>query len=186
MKGRKIIAVLGLPGSGKSEVIKFLMKKCGWPKVYFGEPTFEELERLKLPVTEKNERMVRENLRKKYGVGYYGEQAIKKIGTIKGRKNIMLESFYTWAEYLMFKKKFKSDFITIAIYASPKTRYARLARRKKRPLAENEARSRDHTQIENLLQGGPIAMADHTIINENSKASLARQIDKIIKKLAKA
>ena len=98
----------------------------------------------------------------------------------------MLESFYTWAEYLMFKKKFKSDFITIAIYASPKTRYARLARRKKRPLAENEARSRDHTQIENLLQGGPIAMADHTIINENSKASLARQIDKIIKKLAKA
>jgi len=64
MKGRKIIAVLGLPGSGKSEVINFLMKKYGWPKVYFGEPTFEELERLNLPITEKNERMARESLRK--------------------------------------------------------------------------------------------------------------------------
>jgi len=180
MKGRKIIAVLGLPGSGKSEVINFLMKKYGWPKVYFGEPTFEELERLNLPITEKNERMARESLRKKYGVGYYGEQAIKKIAKIKGRKNVVLESFYTWAEYLMFKKKFKSYFIAIAIYASPKIRYARLAGRKKRPLAEKEAQGRDYAQIENLFQGGPIAMADYTILNEGSRGELHEKVDSII------
>jgi dephospho-CoA kinase len=185
MKSRKVIAILGLPGSGKSEVINFIIEKYGWPKIYCGEPTFDELRRLKLPFTEKNERMVREGLRKKFGARYYGEQVIKKIKKISGDKNIVLESFYTWDEYLLFKDKFKNNFVTLAVHASSETRYGRLKNRKERALTEKEARGRDHAQIENLKQGGPISMADHMVVNEGTKNDLRKNLGKIINKLKK-
>jgi dephospho-CoA kinase len=185
MQSRKIIAILGLPGSGKSEMINYLIEKYGWPKIYFGEPTFDELRRLKLPFTEKNERMAREGLRKKFGSRYYGEQVIRKIKKIKGSRNIILESFYTWDEYLLFTEKFKTNFITLAVHASPKIRYERLRDRKERPLTKKDAQGRDYAQIENLKQGGPIAVADYMIVNESTKEELRKNVDNIVKKLKK-
>jgi dephospho-CoA kinase len=182
---RKIIAILGLPGSGKTEVINYLIKKHDWLKVYMGAPTFNELRRLDLPFTEKNERMAREGLRKKYGVLVYAQRIAKKIDSIKDSKIIIVESLYSWEEYLLFKEKFKNNFITLTVHASPKIRYARLQKRKQRPLRENEAQSRDYAQIENLKQGGPIAMADFMIVNEGAKEELKRSVDKIVKKLKK-
>lgn len=180
---RKIIAILGLPGSGKSKVINYLVEKYGWPKVYMGEPTFDELRRLGLPFTEKNERMAREGLRKKYGKLYYAREIIKKIKKIKSNGNVIVESLYMWEEYLEFKKVFGKKFKAIAVYASPEVRYKRLKSRKIRPLSKKDAQGRDYSQIEFHKQGGPIAMADYTIINENSKTNLTEQVDKIIKNI---
>jgi len=182
---RRIIAILGLPGSGKTEAINYLMEKYGWPKVYFGDVTFDELKKRGLKINEKNERAVREDIRKKFGFSYYPEQMIKKITGIKNAKVVLVESLYAWQEFLILKNKFKDDLETIAVYAKPEIRYGRLGKRKKRPLGRKEAQGRDYAQIENLFQGGPIALADHTIINESSKANLIKQINKIIKKIIK-
>ncbi|MCK4553869.1 AAA family ATPase [Candidatus Parcubacteria bacterium] len=178
---QKIIAILGLPGSGKTEVINYLIKKLGLPKVYFGDVTFDELKKRNLEINEKNERMVREDLRKTYGRLYYAEQIIQKIENIKKDANILVESLYDWDEYKLFKEKFADNFMTIAIYSSPETRYKRLSQRSVRPLTLKEAQSRDYAQIENLFQAGPIAMANWTVINENGLEELHQQIDKIIK-----
>ncbi|MFA4817163.1 MAG: AAA family ATPase [Parcubacteria group bacterium] len=180
MMNRKVIAILGLPGSGKSEVINYLIKKYGWPKVYFGDVTFDELKKRGLEINEKNERMVREDIRKKFGFDYYPKQVIKKIIKIKNAKIVLVESLYAWQEFLLLKNKFKDDLITIAVYAKPEVRYGRLGKRKKRPLSRKEAQSRDYAQIENLFQGGPIAMADYVIVNEGTKDNLKNNIEKII------
>jgi dephospho-CoA kinase len=179
MKKRKIVAIVGLPGAGKSEVIKFIVKKYGWPEVYFGEVTFEEMKKRGLAINEKNERLVREDLRKKYGRTYYAEKVVEKIKALPGDGNVLVESLYMWEEYLKLKEKFGQDLVTIAVYAGPKTRYARLAKRRERPLSPEEAQSRDHAQIENLSQGGPIAMADYMIVNESTKKELYLKINKI-------
>ena len=68
----------------------------------------------------------------------------------------------------------------VAIWASPKTRYTRLANRKSRSLTETEAASRDAAEIENTNKGGPIAMADFTIINESSLENLKKEVRRII------
>jgi len=182
---RKIIAILGLPGSGKTEVINYLIKKYGWPKVYFGDVTFDELKKRGLEINEKNERMAREDIRKRFGFGYYPKQVIKKILKIKNAKVVLVESLYAWQEFLILKNKFKNNLITIAVYASPAVRYRRLKSRKIRPLNQKESQSRDYSQIENLFQGGPIAMADHTIINEGDKKSLINNLEKIINNIIK-
>jgi dephospho-CoA kinase len=178
---KKIIAILGLPGSGKTEVINYLMKKYNWPKVYFGDVTFDEMKKQGLEINEKNERMAREGLREKYGRLYYAGQVIKKIEEIKESTNILVESLYDWSEYLLFKEKFGDAFITISVYASPKIRYERLSVRKVRPLTPEEAKSRDYAQIENIFQAGPIAMGEYTLDNTKTFDYLYKQIDEIIK-----
>jgi dephospho-CoA kinase len=184
MGTKKIIAVVGLPGSGKTEVIEYLIQKYSWPKVYFGEVTFDEIKRRGLEVNEANERVVREGLRAEFGRQHYASKVIEKIHNLEDSPIILVESLYDWAEYLLFKDNFKNDFFTVAVYASPKTRYRRLSTRTIRPLTEAEAMSRDHSQIENIFQAGPIAMADYTIINEGEGlAVLYGKIDEVIEKL---
>jgi len=185
MLKRRIVAIVGLPGSGKTEAINYLIKKSAWPKIYLGNATFEELEKRGLPVNEKNERMIRESLRKKYGMACYALWAIKKIEELGESQNILIESLYSWDEYLEFKKVFKEEFLVVAVYASPKTRYARLGKRPIRPLTPKEAQSRDFAQIGNLAQAGPIAIADYTIINEGGRSGLSKNLNMLINVLKK-
>ncbi|MCX6765543.1 MAG: AAA family ATPase [Candidatus Moranbacteria bacterium] len=182
---RKIIAILGLPGAGKTEVINYLIKKYNWPKVYFGDVTFDEVKRRGLEINEKNERTVREDLRAKYGRLHYASQVIKKIEALPSDTNVLVESLYDWREYLFFKEKFGKEFMTIATYASPETRYERLSKRPERPLTPEVAQSRDYAQIENLFQAGPIAMANYTINNEGTFEELYSQVDEIIENINK-
>jgi len=56
----KIIAVVGMCGSGKSEAVKFFVDK-GFKRVYFGEVVMNEMKTLELEVNEANERATREN-----------------------------------------------------------------------------------------------------------------------------
>lgn len=182
---KKIIAIIGLPGSGKSSAMAYLIKKLKCPKVYFGDVTFDEIKKRGLEINENNERMVRENLRNKFGLLYYTKQVIKKINLIKNANIILVESLYSWEEYLYFKNKFNDDFITIAIYASPKVRYKRLSKRPVRPLTTEEAQSRDYVQITNITQAGPIAMANYTADNNGNLQKLYTQIDKVIKEALK-
>jgi dephospho-CoA kinase len=46
-----------------------------------------------------------------------------------------------------------------------------------------EAASRDRAEIEKLNKGGPIVMADFTIINESSLENLSKETERIISKL---
>jgi len=72
-----------------------------------------------------------------------------------------------------------------AVWASPRTRHARLTGRRERGLTQEEAVSRDKEEIENINKGGPIAMADFTILNESSLDDLKNETMKIISRLGK-
>jgi len=111
--------------------------------------------------------------------------SLPKIENLMGStKIILLESMYSWEEYLIFKEKYQDNFITLAINSCPKTREKRLKNRSIRPLKnKQEFLTRDYAQIENLNQAGPIARADWTIINEDSLEVLHESIEKALEKL---
>jgi dephospho-CoA kinase len=178
-----ILAVVGLVGAGKNETTQYITRKTGWPNVYFGDITFDEMKRTGLEINEVNERKIREEIRAKYGMGAYATLNFPKIKDLFQNSSLTLESFYSWEEYLEMKKEFGESFKVLAVCASPEIRAQRVLVRDKRSLTEEEFLSRDYSQIENLHQAGPIARADFTLTNESTKEDLYKAIEVIIKKL---
>ena len=66
----KIIAVVGMCGSGKSVAVDEFVR-LGWQKIYFGEATFIKMKELGLEINEENERKARELLRSTGDKGIY-------------------------------------------------------------------------------------------------------------------
>ena len=174
-----VLAIVGLPGAGKTETTEYILQKTGWPKVYFGQAVVDEAARRGMP-GEAGERQVREELREKHGPAAMAIANLPKIHQLYEKGNVVLESLYSWEEYLTVQKEFGDSFKVLAIYTSFPTRVARLKNRPTRPLTEAEVKSRDYSQIENLHQAGPIARADWTIINEGSKEELYKNIDEVL------
>lgn len=173
----KLIAIVGMPGAGKSLVADFFRKK-GIPVLRFGDQTDIGLKELGLPLTEKNERMYRESIRKELGMAAMAVKIEPRIvSAARDHSVIVLDGLYSWEEYTYLSKQF-SQLRLLCIYAPPEIRYERLARRPVRPLTREEARGRDIAEIENLNKGGPIAIADALINNEtNDPADLERSLE---------
>jgi len=183
---KKIIAVIGMCGAGKSEVVNYLQKKLKCPKIYFGDATFERMKKEGLELNYENERAIREKIRSELGMGAYAKLALPKIKkALKNNETVLAESLYSWDEYKIMKQKFSDSFKVIAVYASPDIRFQRLKERKKeRPIKNyNEFKTRDYSEIEGTDKGGPIAIADYMIINEGSLYNLRKNIISIIKKI---
>ena len=175
----KIIAVIGMCGSGKSEVVKFF-EGHGYKKVYFGGVVMDEIKRLGLEVNEANERMTRENLRKEFGMGAMAVKSLNKIEEFYMTGNVVVESLYSWDEYKIVKDKFGGSFKLLTVYTTKSLRYERLAKRPVRPLTEEEARSRDYSEIEKLDKGGPIAFTDYLVINDGTLEELNKKLNKYL------
>jgi len=175
-----IVAIVGMCGSGKS-VAGERLEQLGFVKVYFGGLTIEEVKRRGLEVNEKNERAVREELRRTHGMGAFAVLSLPKIEALLGEgKRILIDGLYSFSEYKILKQKYGDGLLVVAVYTPRAIRYERLARRAVRPLTEAEAVSRDYAEIENIEKGGPIALADYTIVNDGPVESLVRQLDGIL------
>ena len=178
----KVISIVGMAGSGKSEVAGVFEKK-GFIRIRFGDITDEEIKKRGLELNEKNERYIRELLREENGMAAYALLNLPKIDSALEHSDVVVDGLYSWEEYALLEDRYGEDFHTVAVWASPGTRYARLGARSKRGLTAEEAASRDRAEIEKVNKGGPIAMADFTINNESSLADLEKETERIISRL---
>jgi dephospho-CoA kinase len=175
----KVIAIVGMTGAGKSEVAR-VFEEHGFRRVRFGDITDEELKRKGLEPNEENERRVREGLRKKHGMAAYARLSLPRIDSLLKSSDVVVDGLYSWEEYTLLKERYGEKLSVLAVWASPATRYARLVRRAERPLTLEEAASRDRAEIENINKGGPVAMADFTVVNEGSLEELQGEIERVI------
>ena len=178
----KVVSIVGMPGAGKSEVAR-VFEANGFFKVRFGDVTDEELAKRGLALNEGNERYIRELLRKEHGMAAYARLNLTRIDSALKHSDVVIDGLYSWEEYTFLKTHYGEDFYVVAVWASPGTRYGRLTSRLNRHLTLEEAVNRDKAEIENINKGGPIAMADFTIINESSLANLREETRRVISKL---
>ena len=171
----KIIAVVGMAGAGKSVISKAL-QDMGFPVIRFGDATHRYLKEKNLPENEKNERTAREELRKKHGMAAYAILNKPYLDKALEKGGVVIDGLYSWEEYTWMKQQYGEDIVVLAVYVSPKTRTERLKTREVRPLTPEERESRDESEIENLNKGGPIAIADYTIINEGPVSKLKAEV----------
>jgi dephospho-CoA kinase len=175
----KVVAIVGMAGAGKS-VVSGIFERNDFTRVYFGDVTMQEIRQRGIAPSEANERRVREWLREEYGMAAYAKLNLNKINAALEVSDVVVDGLYSWEEYLLLRDLYGEEFVVVAIWASPPTRYKRLASRISRPLTPEESLSRDKVEIENINKGGPIAMADVTILNEDSPKELREQTEKII------
>jgi len=175
----KIIAVVGMCGSGKSEAVKFFVDR-GFKRVYFGEVVMNEMKTLELEVNEANERATRENLRKEFGMGAMAVKSLPLIEEYLKEDNVVIESLYSWEEFKILKEKFGEAFKLLTIYTTKALRYERLLKRPFRPLTNDESKSRDISEIEKLDKGGPIAYTDYTVINDGTLDEMNDELKKYV------
>lgn len=175
------IVFVGMPGAGKSVCVEHLQQK-GWPSVYFGGITIDEIQKRGLEVNETNERLVREDIRTREGKGAYALRIITQIEQYfqQGQNNVVVDGLYSWTEYKIFKDSLENNALIIAVVAPRAVRHERLTKREVRPLTEAEASSRDYAEIENLEKGGPIANADYYLSNYGSSEQLLAELDNLI------
>ena len=178
----KIISIVGMAGAGKSEVAH-TFERNGFIRIRFGDVTDEEIKRRGLALNEKNERYIRETLRQEHSMSAYARLNLPRIDSALKKADVVIDGLYSWEEYIFLKTYYGENFYVVAVWASPKTRHARLSSRSNRRLTQEEAASRDWAEIENTNKGGPIAIADFTIINDSSLKNLREEARRVISEL---
>jgi dephospho-CoA kinase len=109
--------------------------------------------------------------------------AMKSIDAIRNYLkdgNVVIESLYSWEEFKYLKNEFGTGIKLLTVYTTKELRYKRLSEREFRPLTNQQAVSRDISEIENLDKGGPIAYSDYLVINDSGLTELKNNLKKYI------
>ncbi|MBQ8156949.1 AAA family ATPase [Candidatus Saccharibacteria bacterium] len=185
-KDIKIIALVGMSGSGKSTAIEYLTAR-GIPKIYFGGIIYKAMAEAGIERSEDgvSERRFREQIRQKEGADFVVKRAIQEAKNLiaAGQKRIVLDGLYSWTEYKILRKEFPTEMTVIAVVLPKALRRKRLAERPDRPFDAQAAAERDQSEIENLEKGGPIAIADYYLDNSGTIAELHAHFAELLKQI---
>lgn len=177
----KLIAIVGMSGSGKSVATTYLEEK-GYHKIYFGGVIYDKMKEEGIEITPDSQKEFRENLRKEYGMGVVAKLLLPKIEKASKSGNTVLDGLYSWDEYLILKEKFP-NLKMVCICCDKEIRYKRVRERIERPFNREEIIKRDIAEIENSAKGGPIAFADYYILNNGDLDSFYKRLEEILENI---
>lgn len=181
-KQKTIIAIVGMPGSGKTQTAQFFKEKK-LPIITFGDIVNNYIDKHKLEHTEDVHKKMREELREKHGKEAFAilnKEIIEKAF----EKNLMIviDGMRSWEEYLYLKEHLKDITIYIvALYADKHIRHERISRRKYRARLYGEKRDIDELTGTNM--GPTIAFADFLVKNNYSVEDLHDKLEAVYRKI---
>jgi len=180
MQQKKVIAISGMPGAGKG-VASEAGKSLGFDVLVLGDVIREETERRGIEPTPKNMGDVMLELRANEGVAVVAKRLLPKIENARS-STVIVEGVRSMHELQELQSK--HEVITVAIHASPKTRFQRLLSRKRSddPKTWEVFFERDSREL-NVGLGHVIALADLVLINEGTIADLQSEFKKEISRI---
>ena len=179
----KILAVVGMSGTGKSVVTDYL-EENNWKKLYFGGITYKLMEEAGIERTPdgKSEKEFREKLRRDHGPECYAKFLEPDIRKALEEGNVVLDGLYSWYEYKYLIERFP-ELKLVCVVTDKNIRYERVSQRKDRPFDREAIEYRDISEIENLAKGGPIAYADYYILNNGSVDDEVNRLKEILEEV---
>jgi dephospho-CoA kinase len=181
---KKIIAFVGMPGAGKGTCADYLEGRYNWPIVHFGNMVYEEVQRRGLDNVA-DEKFVRKDMRDKEGLAVLAKHAATRADELLATGNdvVLFDGLYSWSEYKYLSERYHEMLVVIAITAPRALRHERILRRKdghRKYTNIQQIIDREISEIEDLEKGGPIAIADYTLVNTSSKDDLITQLEQTI------
>lgn len=173
----RALALVGMPGAGKTLCAQHLQGR-GFAQFRFGSIVVDEVVRRGWPVNPENERRVREEFRASEGMDAIARRALPHLrAALAQQRSLVIDGLYSFSEYKTLRAELDAAMVVVAVVSQRRLRYARLAARPERPLTLEEAQQRDYQEIETLEKGGPIAIADYTLLNDGTPAELLAALD---------
>jgi len=175
----KVIGFCGLPGSGKSTVLKAI-EDLG-PIITMGDVIRNEANHRKIAPSDENLGKIALEMRKNYGPEIIAEKCVKLIKKLESDV-FFIDGLRSMAEVIVFRKYWK--FPLIATVVDEKIRYERLSKRKRPddPNSLSEIRDRDQREIRFGLNE-VIENANYKINNNLSEAEVQRETRVLIFKI---
>ena len=161
-----VVGLAGMPGAGKSVVVN-VAKDMGYGVVVMGDVVREETVNRGLALNPENVGRVMLELRAEDGDGVIAKRCIPRIDKTKEGK-VIVDGIRSLSEVEVFAKHY-SNFMLIAVHASPEVRFQRLYQRRR---SDDSAdwkvfHERDMRELSVGL-GNAISMAEHIIINDGT------------------
>jgi dephospho-CoA kinase len=179
----RALALVGMPGAGKSVCAEYLQER-GFFKFRFGSIVVNEVARRGWLLTPEHERIIREEFRLHEGMDAIAKRALPILRqALTEHATIIIDGLYSFSEYKTLRRELGAELIVVAVVSARRLRYARLSSRVERPLTPEEAERRDYQEIEKLEKGGPIALADYTLLNDGTPEDLLVSLDALVQSL---
>lgn len=176
----RTLALVGMPGAGKT-LCALHLERRGYYQFRFGSIIVDEVRARGWQVTPENERTVREEFRREGGMDTIAKRALPRLKkALESRSCIVIDGLYSFSEYKTLVSDPELQPVVVAIVAPRHMRYQRLVQRPVRPLTIEEATERDYLEIENIEKGGPIAIADYTLVNDQNPEILLGKLDDLL------
>jgi len=177
---KKVIAISGMPGAGKG-VAADAAKQLGLCVLVLGDVIREETERRGLEPTPRNVGEVMLKVREEEGPAAVAKRLLPKVDAVES-DIVVVEGIRSLHELAVLHSKF--EVATIAIHASPRTRFKRLLSRHRSddPETWGVFQERDTRELEVGL-GLVIALADTIVVNEGSIPELQAKFKDFLSQL---
>ena len=159
----KLIVTVGMPGSGKDELIG-VARSMGLATLKMGDLVRDETRRRGLALTNANVARVASEERDKNGPGIWAQRALPKLTETR----MLVDGCRSDAEVTVFRHHF-GDLFVLGIFASPETRHDRMSSRGRPDDGADlqEFYDRDRRELKWGI-GNAFALADGMIVNEGS------------------
>ncbi len=174
----EVIGLVGLQGSGKTEVAKAIAE-FDVPFVRMGDVVWEELKRRGQEITEENVAKLANELRQKEGFSAIARRCVPLVlERGKGKVAVIIDGIRGIAEVEEFRKAFGKKFHLWSVISSEKTRFSRIASRGRADDAASREKFREKDKremgwgLEEALENADVKLENESTIEDLRRKSV--------------
>lgn len=181
MDDRLVIGLAGMPGAGKSVIVRFARERSYRVHI-MGDVVREEAKKHGLEANPENLGKIMVELREKEGPAVISKRCIAEIKQTSYDK-VIVDGIRSLDETIEFRKHFPK-FCLVAVHSSPETRFKRVCHRLRSDDSKNREtfNERDRREL-NVGLGNVIAMAEYMIMNEGRLEVVKVKAEEILRKI---
>ncbi len=180
-----IIIVTGMPGSGKSKIVKEFERR-GFPAVSMGDLVREETLKRGLELTKENVAKVSIRLRQELGQNAVAKLTVERLKLLLQKAPlVVVDGVRSLDEVGTFRSAFpEEEIVIVAVHTPPRERFKRLRERGRHddPRTWEDFEERDWKELKFGI-GNVIAMADYMVVNDCGKEEYRKRVEELVERI---